>query len=260
MISWKCDDHNRVWIEFKIKWTVNDIDRLSVWFRMRLYVCTSYVWREDLALGWDVEISHVIYKRRHLLEHKCVAWLYHVTWPQCRAPSHLCSGCKTFSQNHGSSIWICLLSWQPLLQCAKHTHTHTHNIFLPLPSRKKGVGLAVMKRESTAFRCVCADVCWQALAASAGGQEHREICCPASLNHGGQRRLTDGIWSNVLDSQPRPRPQQPVSLPGKKGGSSHSTGPRGATESVSARCTGCVNVHEHAPLKCYFWSILLLQL
>lgn len=36
--------------------------------------------------------------------------------------------------------------------------------------------------------------------------------CPASLNHGGQQRLTDRIWSSVWDPQPRPRPQQPVCL------------------------------------------------
>lgn len=71
------------------------------------------------------------------------------------------------------------------------------------------------------------------------------LCCPASLNHGGQQRLTDRIWSSVWDLQPRPRPQQSVRLWKReqgRGGSSHSTGPRWATESVITRCTVYVNV------------------
>lgn len=38
------------------------------------------------------------------------------------------------------------------------------------------------------------------------------LCCPASVNHGGQQRLTDRIWSSGRDPQPRPRPRQSVCL------------------------------------------------
>lgn len=86
------------------------------------------------------------------------------------------------------------------------------------------------------------------------------LCCPAALNHGGQHRLTDRIWSSVWDRQPSPRPRQPA-------GSSERVvalhTPAGPDESLalSAPDALCVYAHVHTHVLALdrgFQSILFL--
>lgn len=56
-----------------------------------------------------------------------------------------------------------LYEFKPVITvCFPIVQTHAHTKYI-LPKKKKKKGCSVMKRESTAFRCGCADVCWQPL-------------------------------------------------------------------------------------------------
>lgn len=80
--------------------------------------------------------------------------IYHWwTWSAWRFIQHFAKP-QIIYLNLSPLITSCQLSKQ-----GTHTHTHTQNISFP----KQAVRLAVMKKDSTAFRCRCADVCWQAL-------------------------------------------------------------------------------------------------
>lgn len=85
------------------------------------------------------------------------------------------------------------------------------------------------------------------------------LCCPAALNHGGQRRLTDRIWSNVRDPQPRPGPRQPAGSSERVVALHTPAGPDESPDlSAPDALSGCMYGHTRLLLQAVLWVYILL--